>query len=199
MILLNHKGIFAGVALRDQGTSSPRQGNAKGDRIMARRRIGIAAAGLVASWACAFTAAAQTQTQTVTGTLTVTATVESSCSISGGTLAFRAYGSGQSTDLDAQGQIDYTNCPTGTLTFELDNGQNANGTQRRMRSGSNFLVYEIFRNAGRTLRWGSGSEANAQQLLAAGNGSVPVYGRIPRNQSVPPGSYSDTITITLRF
>lgn len=162
-----------------------------------RRRIGIAAAVLVANWACAWTVAAQTQT--ATGTLTVTATVESSCSISGGTLAFGAYGSGQSTDLDGQGQINYTNCPAGTLTFDLDNGQNANGTQRRMKSGNNFLQYEIFRNAGRTIRWGSGSEANAQQLLQAGNGSVPVYGRIPRNQAVPPGSYSDTITITLRF
>jgi spore coat protein U-like protein len=136
---------------------------------------------------------------TDTGTLTVTATVNSNCSLSGGTLAFGTYTAGQTNDLDAQGSINYVNCPVGTLVFELDNGANASSGQRRMKSGNNFLVYEIYKTTARNTRWGSGADGVTIQLLQPGNGSVVVYGRIPRGQAVPPGSYSDTVTITLTF
>ncbi len=162
---------------------------------MARRRIGIAAALLAAAVIHARPAAAATDT----GTLTVTATVTSNCALSGGTLAFGNYVSGQTTNLDVQGSINYVNCPAGTLTFELDNGANANGGQRRMKSGNSYLNYQIFKTGARNSNWGSGAEAVQIQVLQAGSGSVPVYGRIPAGQTVPPGSYSDTVTITLTF
>jgi spore coat protein U-like protein len=162
---------------------------------MARRRIGIAAALLAAT----ALDARPTAGETVTGTLNVTATVNSNCSLSGGTLAFGTYTAGQTNDLDVQGSINYVNCPAGTLVFELDNGANANGNQRRMKSGNNFLNYEIYKGATRNSRWGSGADAVTIQHLQPGNGSVAVYGRIPARQTVPPGSYSDTVTITLTF
>ncbi|MCL6609822.1 MAG: spore coat U domain-containing protein [Geminicoccaceae bacterium] len=162
---------------------------------MARRRIGIAVALLAAAALEARPAVGSTDT----GTLTVTATVNSNCSLSGGTLAFGTYTAGQTSDLDVQGAINYVNCPAGTLVFELDNGANASGSQRRMRSGNNFLNYEIFRTSTRNSQWRTGADAVQVQLLQPGNGSVPVYGRIPAGQAVPPGNYSDTVTITLRF
>lgn len=162
---------------------------------MARRRIGTVAALLAAALVDARPAAGATDT----GTLTVTATVTSNCSLSGGTLAFGTYVSGQTTNLDVQGSINYVNCPVGTLTFELDNGANASGTQRRMKSGSSFLNYEIYKTSARTSRWGTATDAVQLQLLQGGGGSVPVYGRIFSGQAVAPGSYSDTVTITLTF
>jgi spore coat protein U-like protein len=162
---------------------------------MARRRIGIAAVLLAAAALEAGPAVGSTDT----GTLTVTATVNSNCSLSGGTLAFGTYTAGQTSNLDAQGAINYVNCPAGNLVFELDNGANANGSQRRMKSGNNFLNYEIYKTGTRNTRWGSGPDAVTIQLLQPGSGSVPVYGRIPAGQAVPPGNYSDTVTITLRF
>lgn len=162
---------------------------------MARRRIGIVAALSAAMLVGARPVAGGTDT----GTLTVTATVTSNCSVTGGTLAFGTYVSGQTTDLDAQGSISYANCAAGTLTFELDNGANANGTERRMKSGNNFLVYQIFKTGARSTRWGAGTEAVQVNLLQSGNGNVTVYGRIPGNQSVAPGSYTDTVTVTLTF
>ena len=74
---------------------------------MARRRIGIAAVLLAAAALEAGPAVGSTDT----GTLTVTATVNSNCSLSGGTLAFGTYTAGQTSNLDAQGAINYVNCP----------------------------------------------------------------------------------------
>ncbi|BCX17722.1 MAG: hypothetical protein KatS3mg117_1404 [Geminicoccaceae bacterium] len=162
---------------------------------MARRRIGSAAVLLAA----AFFADRPAEAGTDTGTLSVTATVTSNCSLSGGTLAFGTYVSGQTTNLDVQGSINYVNCAPGNITFELDNGANANGTQRRMKSGNNFLNYEIYRTSARNSRWGTGQDAVQLQLLQGGNGSVAVYGRIPAGQTVPAGSYSDTVTVTMTF
>lgn len=164
--------------------------------------VGRTARGMAAGVALALAWAAQAsaQSQTSTAQLTVTATVQSSCSVTGGTLAFGTYNSGQPSALDAEGAISYTNCPANSaLTIELDNGLNAQGGQRRLRSGSNYLNYEIYKTAARSTRWGTGSEALGYQVLAGGNGTIPVYGRIFANQNVPAGSYSDTVTITLRF
>ncbi|WP_407925493.1 spore coat protein U domain-containing protein [Geminicoccus flavidas] len=33
----------------------------------------------------------------------------------------------------------------------------------------------------------------------AGGGTIPVYGRIPGNQTVPAGNYADTVNVTLTF
>jgi spore coat protein U-like protein len=162
---------------------------------MARRRTAIAAALVGAALLDGWPALGGTDT----GTLTVTATVTNTCGLSGGTLAFGTYISGQQANLDVQGSINYTNCQTGVLTLELDNGANAANGQRRMKSGNNFLVYQIYKTAARTTVWGSGSDALQMQLLQSGSGSIPVYGRIPGGQAVPAGNYSDTVTITLTF
>jgi spore coat protein U-like protein len=135
---------------------------------------------------------------TDTDQLTVTATVRSGCALSGGTLNFGQYVSGQATDLDVTGTISYTNC-SGSLSFALDGGSSASITAREMRSGANRLTYQIYRNATRNAVWGTGSDAQGVTLLSTQSGSVTVYGRIPRSQTVPDGSYSDTVNITLTF
>lgn len=162
---------------------------------MAWRRIATAAVLVGAAALDARPAAGGTET----AVLNVTATVTSNCSVSGGTLAFGTYVSGQQANLDVQGTINYVNCAAGVLTFELDNGANANGSQRRMKSGQNFLNYEIYKTSARTSRLGSGPDGLQVQLLQGGGGNVAIYGRIPGGQNVPAGSYTDTVTITLTF
>lgn len=135
---------------------------------------------------------------TTTDRLTVTATVQSSCALNGGTLAFGTYLSGQTTHLDAVGRINYVNC-SGTLTFELDGGQSGDVNNRVMLSGSNQLRYQLYRNASRSAVWGLGNQAQQIQLLMPLTGTVDVFGRIPSGQAVAPGSYSDTVNITLTF
>ena len=135
---------------------------------------------------------------TDTDVLTVTATVLSACSLSGGTLTFGSYASGQTEDADVDGTINYVNC-SGTLTFALDGGGSGNINARQMSNGANRLSYQIYRNAARNAVWGTGADAQTQILLETRNGSVTVYGRIPGGQVVPAGTYTDTVNVTLTF
>lgn len=135
---------------------------------------------------------------TATDQLTVTATVQSGCTLTGGTLDFGNYVSGQAGNLDANGRIGFANC-SGLLTFELDGGQSGNVNARAMRASGNSLTYQIYRNSVRNAVWGQGQNALQLQLLQPQSGEVSVYGRIPGGQAVPGGAYVDIVNITLTF
>jgi spore coat protein U-like protein len=84
----------------------------------------------------------------------------------------------------------------------LNNGLNPNGNIRRMRLGAtgNYVAYELYSNAGRTVRWGN--TVNTDTIAGTGTGtpqSLTVYGRVPATQTVPSGSYSDIITVTVTY
>jgi spore coat protein U-like protein len=133
-----------------------------------------------------------------TGTLSVTATVQNTCALDSGTLSFGQYLSGQASNLDATGQINYTNC-SGTISFELDGGQSGNINGRKMKFGANELNYQIYRNSTRTAVFGQGADKQDVFLLVPQNGKINVFGRIPGGQVVPAGSYADAVIIALAF
>lgn len=132
-----------------------------------------------------------------------TANVASLCSIS----------AASDLDFSAQPGIftsnrDYTstlsmNCRRRTAwQIGLDNGQHASGTTRRMANGTGnaFVPYELYRNSGRTLRWGS--TLNSDTLTGTGTGSSAnhtIYGRVPGPQNLTPGSYNDIVTVTVTY
>ena len=138
--------------------------------------------------------------QTETGQLSVSATVLSGCTVIGGTLNFGTYTSGQQAPLDASGQIGYVNC-SGRLTFELDGGQEGNVNARKMSGADGKLKYQIFQTSTRNSVWGSGGNAYVLDLLGATpiSGDVTVHGRIAGGQTVPGGTYTDIVNITLTF
>ena len=148
--------------------------------------------------AAAVAASPATHAATVTDVLNVSATVLSSCALNGGTLSFGAYTSGQQTDLDVDGTINYVNC-SGTLTFALDGGGSGDINARQMRQGANRLNYQIYRTSSRTAVFGTGADAQGKILIGTQTGSLTVYGRIPKNQVVPDGVYTDIVNITLTF
>ena len=158
---------------------------------------------VVGRWAVPLLAVAASITMpasagTDTDQLTITATVLSGCALSGGSLTFGQYVSGQTADLDAVGQINYTYY-VGDLKFELDGGTAASVTNRQMAAGAARLRYQLYRNATRTAVWGAGTDAHAVLLLIPQNGRVDVYGRILGGQGVAAGTYTDTVNITLTF
>jgi spore coat protein U-like protein len=95
-------------------------------------------------------------------------------------------------------------CTNGTAwNIGLDNGQNANGSVRRMRLGSGasarYVNYELYRDTGRSQRWGT--TIGTDTRTGTGNGSaqtVTVFGRVPP-QAPAAGSYSDTVTVTITY
>ena len=84
----------------------------------------------------------------------------------------------------------------------LDDGLNASGNVRRMRrgAGSDHVAYELYTTGARNVRWGN--TIGTDTVTGTGTGSAQsliVHGRIPAPQSVPAGSYSDTVTVTITY
>ena len=135
---------------------------------------------------------------TDTDVLTVTATVLSACSLSGGTLNFGSYTSGQTAQ---------SRCQRHHQLRQLQRQPDLRARRRRQRQhqrppdehGANRLNYQIYRNAARNAIWGTGADAQVHVLIGTQSGTVTVYGRIPANQVVPEGTYTDTVNITLTF
>ncbi len=83
----------------------------------------------------------------------------------------------------------------------LDNGQNASGNVRRMRSASGqYLTYELYRDAARTQRWGSTLNTDTQTGTGTGSAqALTLYGQVPARQTPAPGSYSDVVKVTVTY
>lgn len=101
-------------------------------------------------------------------------------------------------------------CSAGAAyTVGLGDGDHAAGSTRRMQSGSNYLNYEIYKNAASPDRWGALGAARRDSAAAdTGAGvydSVTTQGfsyraAILSGQTTPPaGSYSDTIRVDVEF
>ena len=137
---------------------------------------------------------------TSTAALTVGATVISNCQVSTSGLTFANYTSGQSENSDTTTTLAYSGCSNQSLKFELNEGNNAQGSSRGLRSsGGSILNYQLYRNSSYNSLIGTGSSAVSFTAPSSGTGTVTVYGRIPASQSVTPGSYSDTVGVTLTF
>jgi spore coat protein U-like protein len=82
-----------------------------------------------------------------------------------------------------------------SFTADLSTGQNY-GQNRRMKSGANYIDYEVFADAAFTAAW------SPKTLIGAGlavDVTVPLYIHVPAQPSAPPGLYSDTLSISIRY
>lgn len=156
------------------------------------------ALGLIAATALGLDARAATTTKKTT--LGITVAVVSNCNITGGTIDFGTYTIGQTTDLVGEGGLDYTGCAGATPTVELDGGREGNVSARKMSNGANRLPYQLYADSSRKTIWGTGTAARGPSTLNAnGAGTLTVWGKIAGSQSVPAGTYTDTIAVTMTF
>lgn len=143
---------------------------------------------------------------TDTTTFTVTATVVASCDVSADpTLAFPNFTPG-GADQVASANISVT-CTNGhPYSVGLNAGlYGASTAARLMQAGGGAqLSYALFADAGYTTNWDDIGGTNT--VSGTGNGPssadvIPVYGRIlaASNDAAQPGSYSDTITVTVNY
>ncbi|MFH0900400.1 MAG: spore coat U domain-containing protein [Pseudomonadota bacterium] len=148
-----------------------------------------------------------TQAGSASTALGVSASVATICNIQTASQAFPAaydpiVANAASNLDDATGSVTVA-CTKGTSpTIDLDLGQNASGTTRRMANGvGDFLSYEVFQDAGWTTVWGSGAGSNLAAGVAPSKAprSFTTYARIPAAQDVPTGAYSDALTATVNF
>ena len=149
--------------------------------------------------------AAQAQSQTATTTFQVTATVQAACTVAATDMSFGTYTAQVSTVSGSGAVVNQTSAITVTCsngapyTVALNDGANASSGQRRMKNGTtNYLSYDLYSDSARSSRWGSSSGTVAGTGTGSGVAHT-VYGQIAASQAVPPGSYADTITVTLTY
>ena len=139
---------------------------------------------------------------TATSTMAVSATVVSSCTVSSTPMAFGTY---NSAVLTSTATVTATCSNTTPYNVGLNAGTatSATVTTRGMFvSGTPGVVlnYGLYSNSSRTTNWGM--TVGTDTVAGTGNGAaqpITVYGQIPANQLVAPGSYADTITATITY
>ncbi|MDD5365670.1 MAG: spore coat U domain-containing protein [Gallionellaceae bacterium] len=135
-----------------------------------------------------------------------------SCSVAvNSNVAFGTYNPLPGAAADAAGHFtvtcDLTLGLLGTYTVALATGGGNSYSPRKMNSGTNTLNYNLYTDAARTAVWGNGtggstivSDASLLTLLGHVVRAYDVYGRIlPNQQATRPGSYSDTILVTVTY
>ena len=137
----------------------------------------------------------------------VRATVSNSCSIAISQASDLDFGSRTALASAVDGASTITlACPDNvSWKVGLDNGQHASGTQRRMqRPAGDAIRYDLYRDPARTQRWGNDTAGGTDTVNGSGAGQpdprvLTVYGRVPAQALAPPGTYTDTITVTLVY
>lgn len=151
------------------------------------------------------------------GQLNVQLIVGTGCTItngseSGGVNTFGSLTFGDYTSLDnvidgrslgnAGGNSFGVQCSLGTsYSIALDGGANASGSQRRMQSAGEFIDYNLYQDSARALPWGDGGGTGTVRA-GTGTGSneeVIVYGRVPAQTTPSPGTYLDTVQVTVSW
>jgi spore coat protein U-like protein len=134
------------------------------------------------------------------------------CTVEATPLSFGAFSplDGDAHDSDAWITVAcYSDTGSESTSYEiaLDAGSAGSFASRAMNSGGNALAYNLYRDAGRTMVWGSGSSAQSvTDNLALDSANVtyskdyPVYGRVLAGQSQAHiGTYTDNVTITISY
>jgi spore coat protein U-like protein len=136
-----------------------------------------------------------------------------SCSASATGPAFGIYNPLNASPALANGSVSVT-CnwlSGGTTTINLvtsySTGASGSYASRSMKSGTNVLSYNLYFDAAFTQIRGDGTGGSqtggATFTLSSGSptqsASSPIYGRIPASQDVAPGSYADTIVLTVTY
>jgi spore coat protein U-like protein len=169
------------------------------------RKFMLALAGAGALTAAAGSAVAATATTT----FQVTATVNANCLVSANALNFGTYAP-TAGDVDMNSTLSVRCTRNTPFTVALNAGSTTGGTfaQRLMAAGAETLQYNLYTSAARSTVWGDGTNSTATMpgtgagLAVANAQTLTVYGRLVdsvANQTVPAGSYADTITVTVTY
>ena len=159
---------------------------------MSFRNLSLLAAAIAVAGVCG-TANAATDTKN----LAVTMTITGACDISTGAATSVDFGSQASggADKTATGNL-IVNCSTGqAYAVTLGNGANFSVT-RRMKSGTNYIAYDLFSDASFATAWTSVSGTGTGI-----NQNIPVYGKVlaASYATSAPGTYNDSVVATVTY
>lgn len=133
-----------------------------------------------------------------------------SCSISATAAAFGTYTPTTTTPTDSTATVSVSCSATVAVavsySLALSAGNSGDETSRALYSGSNTLRYQLYTDAARTQIWGDGNSGTSPVqngyllgALAPVTTTTTTYGRVPAQQNVAPGSYQDTVMLTITW
>ncbi len=131
---------------------------------------------------------------------------DAACTLSATGVNFGTYDQGSAPTVGV-GSIEAVCHPSDPApTVSLSAGNSGSFTTRQLRSGSRSLGYNLYTDMSGSQVWGNGGGNSTTITLPRGNVSAgrrtstaTIYGRIPAGQKPFPGSYSDTIVMTITF
>jgi spore coat protein U-like protein len=136
-----------------------------------------------------------------TAPFTVTATNTTNCSVSASTLNFGSAGVLRAA-LDGTSSITVTCTSAAPYTVALNGGLSGatNPTQRKLSQASATITYGLYQDFARAVPWGDSVGVNT--MAGTGSGlaqTLTVYGRVPAQNTPSPGTYSDTVVLTISY
>jgi len=132
---------------------------------------------------------------------TSTATISANCTVNATNLNFGSVGN-LTTQVTSTNTIS-ANCINGTAyNIGLNGGTSGatDPTQRKMSFSGNTITYGIYRSSGTTLPWGNTIGSNTAGGTGTGSTqNYTGYGIVPAQSLPNPGTYSDTIVVTVTY
>jgi len=160
-----------------------------------RRKFAIATACLL-PFVNASDAATTTSNFTVQVSITASCTINSASTLNFGSQGVLTANVDQTSTLAVQ----CTNTTPYNIGLDAGTGSGATVATRKMTSGGATVNYSLYSDSGRTTVWGN--TVSTDTVAATGNGaaqSYTVYGRVPSQTTPAPGTYTDTITVTVTY
>jgi spore coat protein U-like protein len=124
------------------------------------------------------------------------------CLVSATPVAFGTYLPFSGAPTDSTGTVTVTCFGSATISIALSTGGSGSFSSRQMTNGGAHLLYQLYANTTHTTVWGDGTGGTVtvtDTLTGFSNRNYIAYGRIPTLQTVRPGSYADTITVTVSY
>lgn len=122
------------------------------------------------------------------------------CSVNSSGLNFGNYDPSAALDKLGAGTIAVNCSLASAYTISLSAGQGT-FSNRTLKDGRNSLSYNLFIDVTRLLIWGDGTAVTSTVggVGTGANVNVTAYGKMPAQQNVRVGSYSDAVVITIAF
>jgi len=164
---------------------------------------------LIAMAAISFSLVGSASAGSATANLNVSATVSSNCTVSTAPLAFTydpvVTNAASGADNTATGGVTVQCTKGDTHALSLNFGQNVTSTtQRRAKSGTNYLNYNLFTDNTYATIWADGTSLTSTVSFGPFASSTTaittsVFGKMPKGQDAPTGTYTDTVVATVNF
>lgn len=132
---------------------------------------------------------------------TWTATINANCNVSATNVDFGSVGV-LASNVDSTGSVT-VRCTDSTpynIGLSAGTGSGATVASRRMTSGVKTVTYSLYSDSGRTSVWGN--TIGTDSVSGTGTGldqPYAVYARAPAQTTPAPGTYTDTIVVTVTY